>query len=199
MKSKSSQNKEKQIAAQKQAEKKKAVMAGGLVLVMVFMWAKVVLNKKTVEPAAADTVSVPQQSQSENKMKITYIELPLVEGRNDCLNRDIFDRKLWLSNLKNGHLQTQYGSAQLNGQSDYSDNADAETIQKAADELRLDAILTGSNPQAFINDKLLSQGQKIATQYEGAEYIFTVETISKNKVELDCKGVAITKKILPVE
>jgi hypothetical protein len=78
------------------AEKKKTVLALCLIALMAFMWVRV-LGRKT--PAAADAASVAQRrgatAQTDSQIKISFIELPKVTGRNDIMTRDFFDPVGW--------------------------------------------------------------------------------------------------------
>ena len=79
------------------AEKKKVVMAVCLVTLMAFMWIRVFLRKTTTAEANAAAVHTNQESVSKPTLKISYIELPKVEGRNDVITRDFFSSNNWRS------------------------------------------------------------------------------------------------------
>ena len=73
------------------AEKKKAVLALCLIALMTFMWIKMFTR---TSPKAAEaglmTGLMDLETQSEPEIKIPFIELPKVEGRNDLIARDFF-------------------------------------------------------------------------------------------------------------
>ena len=58
-------------------------------------------------------------------------------------------------------------------------------------ELRLDAILSGKNPQAYVSGMLVSPGGRLAVKHEGEKYEFKVVAINENEVVLECKGVQV--------
>jgi hypothetical protein len=65
----------------------------------------------------------------------------------------------------------------------------------AAEQLELTAIVNGKKPQAFIGGTLLEKGQSFKFMFRGQAYIFKVVNILADRVELECNGVTITKKI----
>ena len=77
------------------SEKKKTVLAVCLIALMAFMWIKVFIKKS---PVAADAMLLAEQSNSEKEnstaVKVSFIELPKVIGRNDMIVRDFFSEFL---------------------------------------------------------------------------------------------------------
>ena len=77
-------------------EKKKSVTALCLIAVMAFMWIRV-LTKKT--PEGAEAAPVTEQSSTENtsdqKYRVSFVELPKIAGRNDVIVRDFFASDGW--------------------------------------------------------------------------------------------------------
>ena len=89
------------------AEKKKTVTAVCLIVLMVFMWARV-LGKKTpaIAKAAPRQKDVEQDiSESNSQLKISFIELPKVPGRNDELTRDFFAANGWRDFIGGGNKE----------------------------------------------------------------------------------------------
>jgi hypothetical protein len=68
-------------------------------------------------------------------------------------------------------------------------------LAAAAEELELTAIVNDKKPQAFIGDRLLEKNQSFRFVFRGQAYDFKVVNILENRVELECNGVIITKKI----
>ena len=130
------------------AEKKKTILASCLIALMAFMWFKV-LSKKTPQAAkAAITAQKAINNEQKRQLKISFIELPRVKGRNDVLTRDFFaGNEKNLDGVKNTNLISRDG--------------DEEVIERIAEKLKLEAIGLGENSQAFINGKLLSVGDKL--------------------------------------
>lgn len=79
----------------------KVIMATVLITVMAFMWIKVLANHRAerneagaaVTRAAAEAQAVGQQK--EQQLKISFLPLPVVPGRNDVLTHDIFTAARW--------------------------------------------------------------------------------------------------------
>lgn len=162
------------------AEKKKTVTALCLIAVMVFMWARV-LGRKTPETAEAALKQGevdPDTSESNSQLKISFIELPKVAGRNDVLTRDFFAADGWWDFLDG------VGS-----------NKDEGVGRRIAEKLRLEAIVMGENPQAVINDKLLSVGDKVSVRVGGDNYECEVVGIEEETVFIRWGEIEITLKL----
>ena len=83
-------------------DRKKAVFALGLIAIMVFMWVRVLTRKGPQSAAAssvAEEIKLIGQSDTES-LKLSFIELPKVKGRNDVLARDFFTVKNWQDFLR---------------------------------------------------------------------------------------------------
>ena len=163
------------------AEKKKTVMAIGLIAVMVFMWAKVLGGggPKSAKAALTGQKSMSAEK-SDSQLKISFVELPEVKGRNDVLTRDFFTAG------KSGDIK-EVGI-------DYRDGNE-EFVRRIAEKLRLEAIVMDENPQAFINDKLLRVGDKLLTGDGVDTYECEVVGIEENTVFIMCGEAKITLKI----
>ena len=172
------------------AEKKKTVLALCLIAVMVLMWARV-LGKKT--PQAADASIVTQQdnsdaSGSDSKLKISFIELPEITGRNDVITRDFFDSNKW-RNFSEGSKSGGFGEVSV------AEGGSEEFARRIAEKLRLEAIGLSENPQAFVNNKLLSVGDKLIVVDGVDTYECEVVKIEENAVLIECQGAQITLKL----
>ena len=162
------------------AEKKKTVTALCLIALMVFMWARV-LGKKTPVTAAASQrkENVDQDVLSSNLvLKISFIELPKIPGRNDVLTRDFFAADGWRNFLINEKNPGNEVSGPKGG--------NEEVVRRVAEKLKLEAIGLDGNPQAFINGKLLSVGDKLLVRNGGNKYECEVVGIEENMVVIKC-------------
>ena len=153
------------------ADKKKVVMAGCLVLVMAFMWVRMFSKKGPASTAAA----VPaQQSQAgasagSSELRISFVELPQVEGRHDVLTRDFFAA----------------AGTDLDGTEETNillDDSSEKYVRKVAASLKLKAIVLGRNPQPFINGKLLAVGDKLVIDDGDGTYECEVVRIEEKMV-----------------
>lgn len=174
--------------------KGKISVAAGLVALMVFMWARVLTSDKSgpSEANAATTADTTNSSTESQEVKLTYIKLPVVPGRNDSLTNDMFADKAWMhpSNTKNiGAVTTS-----ANDQKIYT--AIMEAIAKT---LKVDSISPsrrGQRPDAFIENKLLIEGSMLPISYENKTYEFTVDRIYEDRVMLKWKDFSIAVKVL---
>ncbi|HUS72281.1 MAG TPA: hypothetical protein VMY06_04370 [Sedimentisphaerales bacterium] len=171
------------------AEKKKTVTALCLIALMVFMWARV-LGKKTpatTEAAPRQKGVAPDTSESNSQLKISFIELPKVPGRNDALTRDFFAADGWQEFL--GGVGSNKDVKGVEG-----DGSD-EIGRWIAEELILEAIGMGENPKAFINDKLLAVGDKLLVTNGSDEHECEVVGIDDEMVLIRCGEIEITLKL----
>ena len=173
------------------ADKKKAVMAFCLIAVMVFMWARL-LGKKTPQNASAamTTQVMKMESQASPELKISFIELPKVRGRNDVLTRDFFTVGSWYDFVSDGRDSTGVGDVDIVSR----DKLDAVT-RRVAENLRLEVIELGENPQAFINDKLLGVGDKLLVADSVRTYECQIVGIEENTVFVRCGEAEIELKL----
>ena len=76
-----------------------------------------------------------------------------------------------------------------------SKNGSEGGIRRVAEKLKLEAILLGENPQVFINDKLLSTGDKLFVKDGPNTYECEVVGIEQTKVFVRCGRAKITLKL----
>ncbi len=176
-------------------QKKKVILAICLVSVMVFMWGKVLFSKKpspaSVDAAIAAGADIESTSQSQEKTKISYIELPVVEGRHDVLKTDFFDTKGWKGFDAIDDIDKSNGIKVITS----GDDVESERILEVMRDVHLEAIALGENPQAFISDKLVSVGEVLRQKHNDDVYELKVVAIFENKIELECNGVVISLQI----
>jgi len=147
------------------AQKKKGVIAAALIVLMIFMWVRLLSDKGPNNVHAAVTGS--GLSEAAQKLKVNFIKLPFVQGRHDVLARDFFKM-----------------DSQFFGRADASivstDEA-VDGVREVAQGLRLDAISTGTQPEAFINDRLVKVGDTVLV--EGSKtYECEIVSIKENSV-----------------
>ncbi|MDD5327774.1 MAG: hypothetical protein PHY02_08185 [Phycisphaerae bacterium] len=168
------------------AEKKRAFVAAFLIIVMVFMWARV-LGKKGPQSANAAIMKSKLIEEIGSELKISFIELPKVNGRNDVLTKDFFAVESWNDFMQGGRSDSENVDS-------VSENA-SETIKSNVRKLKLEAIVLGENPRAFINDKLLSVGDKLFVG-DGADMCeCKVTKIEENIVFIKCGETEITLRL----
>jgi len=166
------------------AEKKKTVMAACLVVVMVFMWLKILGGKTPQSAGAAMIAQDMSKKQLSSKSKISFVELPKIKGRNDVLTRDFFT-------IGGKHLG---GTGEVNVLSGANIE---EYIRRIAEKLKLQAIILGSNSQVFINDKLLTIGDELLIRDDVTGNIYECEItgIEENTVFIRCGEAEIQLKL----
>jgi hypothetical protein len=184
------------------AEKNKAIAAFCLISIMGFMWIRVLTGNKNTAEAQFDFTQeqTMMANQSQLNSNIDFIEIPSVKGRHNILIRDFFSKDQWetfIANNPGGY--SSGGNVSMTVGDVGEKHVDKETILLVAKLLKLTVIELGEPPHAFINDVLLSEGEKLQVKHEGNSYEFTVVSISGNEVLLTCQGVSIEIKLLQLE
>ena len=176
-------------------QKKKTVLALCLITLMAFMWIRV-LTRKAPQAAKAGLLAgqMDVETQSEPELKISFIELPQAAGRNDVITRDFFDSDGW-QDFVDGQGRKSTGVEEVDI---ISKEGDQEVIRRVAEKLNLEAIVLSENPQAFINDKLLSVGDKTLVGDGTNRYECEVVEIKENTVVMRCRESRITLKLTQV-
>ena len=177
------------------AEKKKVVLALSLIVLMLVMWIRV-LTKTSPKTTEAGIIAelIEKQNQIEPEIKVSFVELPQVEGRNDLITRDFFDSNGWQT-FVGGDGSKSVGVEDINIVS--KDN-DQEVIRKVAENLKLEAIVSSKDPLAFINDKVMRAGDKLFVSDGIDTYECEVVEIKENTVLMKCRESQITLKMTQV-
>jgi len=174
------------------AEKKKSVTVLCLVLVMVFMWVRV-LTRRT--PGAAEAAFMTEEAdvegQSNPELEISFIELPEVAGRNDVITRDFFASDGW-QEFVDEEVENLVGIEEV---SVVSTDGSEEVIRRVAEKLKLEAIVLSENPRAYINDKVLWVGDKLLVEDGVDMYECEVVGIEGKTVVIRCREAEITLKL----
>lgn len=186
-------DRQKATAARNTAQRKKLIVALLLLVVMAVLWIRLLAGKN--KPAAASASVAGASSQllpQAQSQKMEYIELPYTPQRHNMLANDFFTTK----NFKRFKKQDPYGknNQQINLAETTDEKFDSPAAAAAA-SLRLIAIVNDKKPQAFIENRLFEKGQSFRFKFDGQVYRFKVTDILADRVELDCNGIIITKKI----
>lgn len=174
------------------AEKKKTIIAVCLITVMVFMWVRVLGRKGPQGAKAAVMVQEVTKGQTNSELKISFIELPKAEGRNDVLTRDFFAVDNWWD-LMGGREGNSGGIEEV---SVVSKDGSEEAVKRVAEKLKLEAIVLGENPRVFINDKLLSVRDKLFVKDGIDMYECEVAGIEETEVFIRCGEAEITLRLM---
>jgi hypothetical protein len=189
----SNDNKNNGVFGRLAAEKKKTAIAVCLITVMALMWVKVLGRKGPQSANAAIMTQEITEGQMSPELKVSFIELPKVEGRNDILNRDFFTVGSWWDFMKGGGGKLIDGGQEM---MDDKEDSSEETGRWLAGKLTLEAIVLGENPQAFINDRLLSVGDKLFVRNGTSMYECEVAKIEENTVSIRCGETEITLRLM---
>jgi len=178
------------------AEKKKTVFASCLIALMIFMWVRVLSKEtpKAAEAALGQEIVTSNTSKLSPELKVTFIELPKVTGRNSSITRDFFASDNWWKLVISG----EGGKIADIEEVSVSKGGSEEVARRVAERLKLEAIGFGENPHAFINGKPLSIGGKLLISDGDDKYECEVVGIEEYKVFIRCGEAKITLKLKQV-
>jgi hypothetical protein len=176
-------------------ERKKAIAAACLVIVMGFMWFKLLTGKGEPSAAAASTVSYVQSGSGSAPAEtvITYKEPPFVVGRNDRLVTDFFSPGDWQAFLSRGQGE-QVNATTVTGQLT-DDDTRGKTIRRIAEGMKLQIMEIGNEPQAFICDTLVKEGSTLSIVAGETTLDFKVLRITSRTVEVKCENITFELKL----
>jgi hypothetical protein len=180
-------------------DKKKFVMAGGLLLIMCFMWIRVFIGKNSdLESAKASIIEQEQLQQQSSSINVTYITLPNIQGRNDNLNLDFFDVKGWRDFGFAEELDFKNSDKLMFvGDQSGSEMSDKVIVQNLLKDMKLEAIVMGEPSEAFISNQLVSVGDFLKVEKGSNTYKFKVLTIKEDEVTLEYNELVVTVRISP--
>jgi hypothetical protein len=160
------------------AEEWKAVVAVCLLALTVFLWARMLVIKGRQNANAAAQMTA--EGQSGVRLKISFIELPVVEGRNDVLARDFFTVDNWRNFMRSGEGKS------TDNRRETMDDKGVEAARRVAEKLELETIMLGEDTKAFINNKQLSVGDKLHIGNGADSCECEVTAIEENTVFIRC-------------
>lgn len=160
---------------------KKNVAAAVLLTIMGIMWVRVLRGDKP-NASAAKTPVVEEKEEQNESVDIRFIDLPVIPGRNDTIDRDFFAVQDW------SNFTPVSGASSLTTNSEVqavSSDRNEEVLARMARKLKLEAV---SPPNAMINDQILQVGGQIEVR-EGADvYSFDVLQIDEDSVVVRRSG-----------
>ena len=173
-------------------DRKKTVVAIALVAIMGIMWFRVLTGRKPRSAAAAQPSQQAATLQTP-PVKVSFLDLPTIPGRNDCINHDFFTVPNWKRFHKN--TQVVVPSTDPEVQPIVPDQ-NQEVIAKVAERLHLEAVLlTDRYPKAFINNDFYIVGGTISLREGKATYVFEVVRIEVDAVLVRCREYQLTLKV----
>jgi hypothetical protein len=163
------------------AEKKKSVFALSLILLMIFMWIRVLLGNG---PEGVEAAVLPQMLNTEtsaSSIEVSFVELPRIKGRQDVLVRDIFS---W--NQRQGVRGYEKEIRHKEHVDLVSEEGKEGVIRRIANQLQLEAIELGQKPRIFLNDEFISMGEKLSIKDGEKIYECEVILIQRDVVVIQC-------------
>lgn len=168
-------------------DRKKTVLAAGLLAVMGIMWMRVLTGKKTPSANAASNPTETTETTEAPATKLEFIELPVIEGRNDCIGRDVFSAEALSSFRRESPSQGTGTDTEVRTET-------SQKIQEVANRvLTLVAIFEG--PRAYINDQVVGIGETLSVTEGDATYAFEVVRIENDSVLVKCRDKEVMLKL----
>ncbi|MBW8016373.1 MAG: hypothetical protein FVQ82_09315 [Planctomycetes bacterium] len=173
----------------------KTIIAGGLVLMLVFMWIRVFIGGSDSPDEADASVFAANGGKSHNTvMKLKRLPLPFEFGRHDRLTTDMFASR----DMEIG----KDGSSKGGKDKDKKIKSQKDAAGKLANKLELDAIILGTDKfshKAFINGKLQVAGDKLEVKLNDKKYELVVVEVYHNKVVLKWSEYTITVRMAKLD
>jgi hypothetical protein len=185
-------DRQKATAIRNATQRKKLVAAMILLAIMAVLWARTFIGKSKPASVSASILVNPQMVSSPiPNGEVEYIKLPHIPQRHDAITNDFFSA----DNFSRFNKQEDAkGDKQLNPSGAAEEQFDSPEATAGA-SLELVAIVNEKKPQAYIGDRLLETGQSFDYTFHEKIYRFRVSNITADKVELDCNGITIIKRI----
>ncbi len=176
------------------AEKKRTGIALCLIAVMAVMWVKVLTKKGPQSVQAVPTIEETDvDRQVKEAMKITYVDLARVSGRDDLISRDFFASAGWQDFKSDEQEDT---TVEIEEVSVAPTDDSKEVVAIVTQYVKLQVIVMGRRPQAFINDKLMSVGETLVVTDGAQMYECEVVEIRENSVLVRCRDAEIVLKLV---
>lgn len=171
---------------------KRTVVAGALVSLMLFMWARVLIGHRPAAAGAASPSRPAAAVPGARPGKIAFVELPRIPGRHEAIARDFFAASEG-SFIRRNPAERNTGTEKevANASSDHVQ----EVIQRVARKLKLEAVLWSESPRAFLNDQLLGVGSRLTVADGAASFEFEVLQIYMDSVLVGCDDMQLTLKL----
>jgi hypothetical protein len=177
-------------AARKASQQKKLVIVFILFAAMAVLWIRFFVSKGGPKTVKAADVNLVIANVKPAVPEAVYVDLPVIASRQDVLANDLFAARNFKGFRRQGEsaadseADTADANEQLNGD-----------LAAAAGQLELAAIVNDKKLQAFIGDELLEKGQSFRFVFHDQVYNFKVVNILEDRVELECNGIIIIKKM----
>lgn len=173
----------------------KTIVAGGLVLMLAFMWIRVFIGGSDAPDEADGAVFAANDGKSQNTvLKLKRLPLPFEFGRHDRLTTDMFaSRDMGIG---------KDGSFRGNIDRNKKIKSQKDAAAKLAKKLELDAIILGtdeSSHKAFINGKLHIAGDKLEVKLNDKKYELIVVGVFHNKVVLKWNEYTISVRMAKLD
>jgi len=178
-----------QIGSRMPVASRKNVIAAALMIVMGIMWARVLTGRKPKSSTAKPATTQTQAVQDRPALNVSFIELPVVAGRNDRVHRDFFTVHDWKAFSK---VSTSQAATMDSEVPVVTSNWDQEVVARVAQRFRLEAVLP---PNAMINDRLVKVGSSIRVKDGADTYVFEVVQVDEDSVVVARDGHRLTLKL----
>lgn len=174
------------------ADRKKTILAAGLLAIMAIMWGRVLTGKKTQPASAASDQPEASEKAETPAVKLHFFELPVIEGRNDRIGRDVFSADA-LSGFR------RESTSQGTGTDTEVRAGTTQQIQEVVDRVakRVTLVVASEGNYAYIDDQLVGVGKTFSVTEGETTYVFEVVRIQDDSVLVRCNGREFQLKLTP--
>lgn len=173
-------------------DRKRTVLAIAMVAVMAVMWIRVLTGRKP-QSAAASNPTLPAETQEETPVQMCFQDLPIIPGRNDCINWDFFTVQDWKRFRKNSQVVVTSTDTEVHA---VVPDQIQEVVAKVAERLNLEAVLlTKEKPRVFVNNDFFFVGDTISLKEGTDTYAFEVVRIEADAVLVRCRERQLKLKV----
>lgn len=179
----------------------KTIAAIVLMALMAVLWLRVLTRGQAGPSAAQAAVLVTETATTRPAapLRVTPVDLPVIEGRHDSLRRDFFSPDNWPA-----FRQVDSTPPAETGLSDRErlTQQHKAIVDNLAKTLNLDAILNGADgtsARVCIDGKVLTQGQALLVKRNTETYELTVSEIGEHQVVLTWNDWSVVLKMTQPE
>lgn len=168
-----------------------------LLSVMGILWGRVLLKGKG-GPASAKAQDVNGQqpvvveTRDASDVLIEAVKLPVLEGRNDVLTKDLFSTSNWTAfDLDSKDTESSNPVKPV-------ENDREAVLKRITGRLTLEAVVCdgqGKPLQAFVDDKILTVGMSLTVQEGPDRYELTLTKLSEKEAVLKWQDISVVLKM----
>lgn len=173
--------------------RKKLVLAIGLLGVMAMMWVRVFVSGSdpvSVANAAAQEAMQHEDVVQEKCVKLEFHSLESIDNRHDTLARDVFDKSKWGEDKRDSG-----GGEPIVCSREDANSRLQEDVDDAVTSLELNAIFPGKHPEVYIGEEFYHIGDVVKFRHKESDYALEVTYIDSELVRFSSEAGELEAEI----